>query len=674
MSFVPDDIIKRVDLLKKEISKHSYHYYVLDNPLIADADFDKLMLELEKLEKEFPELITKDSPTQRVGGRVSEGFTVVKHKIPMLSLANAFSEGDLIDFDRKIRQGLAPDKDIAYVNELKIDGLAVSLVYENGIFVQGSTRGDGEQGEDITANLRTIGAVPLRLSEEIPYLEVRGEVFMPKKAFASLNRLREEQQEPLFANPRNAAAGSLRQLDPKITAKRQLSIFVYALGSFSGLKRKIETHLEVLEYLKFLGFKVNPNFKKVNTVKEVLDYCNFWKEKRFSLDYATDGTVIKLNNLSQQIILGNTAKSPRFSIAFKYPPEQAKTLVQDIVIQVGRTGILTPLAILKPVKLAGSTVSKATLHNQNFIFEKDIRVLDTVIVYKAGEIIPEILKVCLECRTGRERPFEMPSHCQECGELVSKVEDEVAIRCLNPNCPSRIQNGLIHFASRRAMDIDKLGPAIINRLIQANLVKEISDIYELQMEDLLTLERFAQKSAQNLLDSIEKSKEKPLHALLFGLGIRHVGEKAAKLLAKNFGSMDKLMEAKEEEILAIFEIGSKITQSLNNYFKLPIHLDLIERLKNLGLKMTEDEPKGSFEGSFLEGKAFVLTGALKKYTRQEAKKLIEDLGGKVTSEVSKKTNYLLVGENPGSKYEKALQLEIQILNESDFEALLKNNL
>lgn len=666
MAQIPESVLKKVEELRREIEQHNYNYYVLDNPTISDACFDRMMGELSSLEEKYPGLITPDSPTQRVGGRPREGFVTVRHPVPMLSLGNAFDEAELREFDRRVRQGL-PGENVEYVAELKIDGLAVSLLYENGVLVRGATRGDGENGEDITANMRTVRAVPLRLREAIPAVEVRGEVFMPKDAFIKLNDAREEAGEPLFANPRNAAAGSLRQLDPGVTAARQLSIFVYALGVVEGIS--IATHFQVLNYLKEMGFRVNPHYRLFKKIEGVMEYCREWQQGRFDLPYATDGMVIKVNSLEQQARLGATMKSPRWAIAFKYPPEQARTVVRDIILRVGRTGVLTPTAILKPVKLAGTTVTKATLHNEDIIREKDIRIGDTVIVHKAGDVIPEVLEVIKEERRGDEKPFSMPGHCPECNAPVLRPEGEAAVRCTFSSCPSRLREGLIHFVSRNAMDIAGLGPAVIGQLLAAGLVKDAADLYALRREDLVPLERMGEKSTQNLLAAIAKSKENPLHRLLFALGIRHVGERAAKILATQFGSMENIAKGKLEELVTIPEIGPKIAESITEYFSDANNLTLINKFARMGVNMTaaRQAPTGSRP---LEGKTVVLTGGLQKYTRQEAKEAIERLGGKVSSAVSKKTDLVVAGEDPGSKYDKAVQLGVKILDEDDFIVML----
>ena len=659
---VPDDV-KRVEDLRKEIESHNYSYYVLDSPTITDARFDQLMRELAALEGQYPELAAPGSPTMRVGGSPREGFVTIRHLAPMLSLGNAFDDGELRDFDRRVRQG-AGDREIEYVAELKIDGLAVSVLYSNGVMERAATRGDGENGEDITPNMRTVRAVPLKLRHPVGLLEVRGEVFMSKEAFAGLNQSREDSGDPLFANPRNAAAGSLRQLDPSVTASRQLSAFMYALGAVEGAACK--THSEVLEFLKEQGFKINPHYRVFRDIEKVIEYCSEWQESRFDLPYATDGIVVKVNSLEIQAALGATMKTPRWAIAFKYPPEQARTVIREIYIGVGRTGVLTPTAILKPVRLAGTTVTRATLHNEDIIRDKDIRIGDTVIVHKAGDIIPEVLEVVKEERTGSETPFKMPERCPECGSGVVRAEGEAAVRCLYSSCPARYREGLIHFVSRGAMDIAGLGPAVIGQLMSAGLVRSPADLYRLKKEDLVPLERMGEKSAQNLVDAIAKSRQNPLHRLIFALGVRHVGERAGKILAERFGSMEKIMEARLEDLVNIPEIGPRIAGSITDFFADPQSRGLVEELSGLGLLMEAEARKKEDGAGAFHGKTVVLTGGLGQFTRQEAQELVEKLGGRVSSSVSKKTDLVVAGEDPGSKYEKAVKLGIQIIDEEEF--------
>lgn len=663
------DVKARIEELRREINHHNHQYYVLDKPTITDAQYDQLMQELLKLEEAHPELVAPDSPTQRVGGEVQKGFNSVPHKIPMLSLGNAFSEVDLREFDRRVRSGL-PGEDVEYVVELKIDGLAISLWYENGLFVRGATRGDGELGEDISANLKTIKAIPLRLNEAVPFLEVRGEAYMPKDSFVRLNEAREEAGEQLFANPRNAAAGSLRQLDTRITAARNLSVYMYAIGYLEGANPG--SHSKGLSWMSELGLRVNPDHRVCQSIDEVLEFIGQWQDRRFDLPYAIDGMVIKVNSLDQQQRLGATLKSPRWAIAYKFPAEQAVTTIKDIVIRVGRTGVLTPTAILEPVQLAGTTVSKATLHNEDIIRQKDIHIGDKALVQKAGDIIPEVVQVYPEQRSGEEIPFSIPTTCPECGSAVVRVEGESAHRCTNENCPAISREGIIHFVSRNAMDIQGLGEGIVNQLIKGGLLKDPSDLYTLQYEDLIRQERMGARSSQKLLDAIAASKGNSLAQLLFGLGIRHVGERAAKILAKHFGSLQALQAATLEELTVIPEIGPKIAESVVDYFSRSENLQIIERLAQAGVNMVEAKTEEEVGPQPLAGKTFVVTGTLEGYSRQEAQQAIEALGGKVSGSVSKKTDYVVVGENPGSKHDKALQLGVTVLSEEDFVALLNN--
>ncbi|MDF9407242.1 NAD-dependent DNA ligase LigA [Pelotomaculum isophthalicicum JI] len=660
---------ERAEILRRELETHNYRYYVLDDPVIPDAQYDKLMRELEQIEKKFPALVTPYSPTQRVGGKSREGFVTVRHLTPMLSLSNAFDEGELRDFDRRVRQALSGEN-VEYVVELKIDGLAVSLYYEDGIFVRGSTRGDGETGEDISENLRTIRSVPLRLRRPVPRLEVRGEVFMSKRSFSMLNEAREEAGEPLFANPRNAAAGTLRQLDPRITASRKLDLFTYGIGYSEGVD--LPEHIAVLNLLREEGFKVNPEYKIFRNMEDLINYCYHWQTERFNLLYAIDGLVLKVNSLPLQERLGATAKSPRWAIAYKFPPEQAVTRVKNIFVRVGRTGVLTPTAELEPVRLAGTTVSKATLHNEDNIKEKDIRVGDLVLVQKAGDIIPEILAALPEKRTGAEKVWSMPAECPACGSKVVRAGGEAAARCTGMACPERLWEELIHFASRNAMDITGLGPAVISQLLSAGLIGDPADLYTLHYDDLASLERLGSKSARNLLGAIEKSKSASLSRLIFALGIRHVGERAAKILAGRYGSLDGLMSATPEELVNIPEIGPKIASSVVDFFANGQNRMVIDKLIKAGVN-TRSEREGHSGGRYLDGKIFVITGVLEDFSRQQAQELVESLGGKVTSSVSRNTSYVVVGENPGSKYDKALALGITILNENEFKKIIAGN-
>jgi DNA ligase (NAD+) len=652
---------KRVKELHELLNQYSYEYYVLDQPSVPDAEYDRLMQELIELEKAFPELRTPDSPTQRVGGQPLEAFQKVRHEIPMLSLANAFGEEDLRDFDRRVREALK--EEYSYVCELKIDGLAVSLSYENGLFVQGSTRGNGVIGEDITMNLRTIRSIPLRLKEPVS-IEVRGEAFMPKKSFERLNRERKEQGEMLFANPRNAAAGSLRQLDPRIAASRNLDIFLYGIGNIGNAN--IQSHSEGLDYLDKLGFKTNKERRKCKGIKEVLEYIKEYTEKRPTLPYEIDGIVIKVDSLAQQEKLGNTAKSPRWAIAYKFPAEEVVTKLLDIELSVGRTGVVTPTAVLEPVRVAGTTVHRASLHNEDYIREKNIKIGDDVVVKKAGDIIPEVVRPIIERRNGEEREFHMPNRCPECGSELVRLEGEVALRCINPKCPAQIREGLIHFVSRNAMNIEGLGEKVIAQLYREKLVDDVADIYKLTKEKLLSLERMGEKSVSNLLKAIENSKDNSLERLLFGLGIRYVGAKAAKTLAIHFETLDRLMAADVEELTAIPEVGEKMADSIVTYFHKPEVLELIHELKQAGVNMKYTGPKPvSIEqsSSYFAGKTIVLTGKLETMTRNEAKEKIEALGGKVSGSVSKKTDLVIAGEDAGSKLAKAREFNIEIWDE-----------
>lgn len=652
----------RVKELQELLNRYNYEYHVLDNPSVPDAEYDRLMQELIQLEEQFPELKTPDSPSQRVGGAVLESFQKVEHRIPMLSLANAFNEQDLRDFDRRVRQMVGDD--VRYTVELKIDGLAVSLRYEKGIFVQGATRGDGTVGEDITENLKTIRSIPLRLTKDWS-IEVRGEAYMPKKSFEKLNEIRKKQNEEPFANPRNAAAGSLRQLDPKIAAKRNLDIFVYSIADVG--ETGVTTHSEGLNLLDELGFKTNRERRTCQNIEEVIQMLDEFLVKRPELPYDIDGLVIKVDSFEQQQALGYTAKSPRWAIAYKFPAEEVVTKLIDIELTVGRTGVLTPTAILEPVRVAGTTVKRASLHNEDLIREKDIKIGDYVVVKKAGDIIPEVVNVLADKRTGEERDFLMPKNCPECGSELVRIEGEVALRCLNPKCPAQIREGLIHFVSRNAMNIDGLGERVITQLFNEGLIKDVADLYQLKREELLNLERMGEKSTDNLLKAIEKSKENSLERLLFGLGIRYVGEKAAKTLAEHFETMEKLKEATKEELTSINEIGEKMADAIVTYFAKEEVKELIHELKSYGVNMTYKGVKRSeIEGkdSYLSGKVVVLTGKLQSMSRNEAKAKIEELGGKVTGSVSSKTDLVIAGEAAGSKLKKAQELNIEVWNEA----------
>lgn len=662
-----EETVREMEELRRLLHYHSHRYYVLDAPEIADAEFDRLYQRLVKLEQAYPDLITADSPTQRVGGTPAEGFERVAHSVPMLSLANAFSAEDLLAFDTRVKSGLDGEP-LEYVVELKIDGLAINLVYEAGRLLRAATRGDGTEGEDVTTNVRTIKAVPLVLNGQVPpVMEVRGEAYMPRPAFDRLNEERLQAGEALLANPRNAAAGSLRQLDPKVTAARTLDIFVYGMGAREELT--VGTHEQTLRFLQELGFKVNPHFKVFKTIEEVIDHCESWAEKRVDLPYDIDGLVIKVNSLAGQRRLGSTAKDPRWAIAFKFPAEQATTIVEDIVVRVGRTGVLTPTAVLRPVRLAGSTVSRATLHNEDYIREKDIKIGDTVIIHKAGEIIPEVISVVFSRRTGEEQSFTIPEICPECGSLVLRIPGESAHKCINSACPAQLREGIIHFVSRDAMNIDGLGQAVVTSLVDAGLIADAADLYTLTTEQVVKLERMGPKSAQNLINAIAVSKQAGLSRLLFGLGIRFVGAKAAATLARHFGDIDFLRQAAEEDLTALDEIGPRIAESVVEYFARPETEQLLTKLAAAGVKLTE-EKRRTTEGLPLSGKTFVLTGTLPTLTRSDAAALIESKGGKVASSVSKKTDYVVAGEEAGSKLDKAQQLGITVLNEQELQHLL----
>lgn len=663
--------LAEADKLRREIRHNEYLYYVLDAPEITDAEYDRMMVRLRELEARYPDSIPADSPTQRVGGRASSQFTEVRHLEPLLSLGNVFSAEELRAFDERVRSGLPAGNKVEYVMEPKIDGLACSLIYENGKLVRAATRGDGVVGENVTANVRTIRSIPLTLKvpegEAVPeLLDVRGEVYMPRQAFMRLNEQRAERGESEFANPRNAAAGSLRQLDPQVTASRSLSFFAYYLVG-EGAQPK---HSESLALLARYGFKVSENYKVVENIDEAIKYIGDFNELRQGLSYDTDGAVIKVNDVYQQRILGATGKDPRWATAYKYPPEQAETTLEDIDWRVGRTGVLTPTAVLTPVKLSGSVISRATLHNEDFIRAKDIRIGDRVIINKAGEIIPEVLRVVAEKRTGDEKEVEIPSVCPECGWRVERQGEEAAIRCTNPHCPALGREGLIHFVSRDAMNIDGCGPSVINALLDAGLVRDAADLYSLRKEDLLKLERMGEKSADNLLAALDESKKNELDKLLFALGIRHVGAKVARILATEFGSMEKLQQAQPEELAQIRDIGDKIAESAVTWLNVPANIDLVERLAAAGLTMTFTPPASQEDNPFF-GKTLVFTGTMPTLGRAEAKTMAQDVSAKVSGSVSKKTDYVIAGAEAGSKLEKAQQLGVTVIDEAEFLRMLK---
>ena len=648
---------ERIEELRATINKHNHAYYVMDNPSISDFEYDALMNELLALEAKHPEYLTPDSPTQRVGGEVSEGFEKVAHEIQMQSLADVFSKDELFAFDERVRESVG---DVQYVVEMKIDGLSVSLEYRDGAFVRGSTRGDGFVGEDITQNLKTIKSIPLKIDDKIPYLEVRGEVYMPSAAFERLNEQRELDGEPLFANPRNAAAGSLRQLDSRITAERNLDIIVFNVQRIDGVQLK--THRESLDFLESLGFKVSPSREVCDNIDAAYSEIMKIGEMRDTLPFNIDGSVVKVNDLNLRTELGSTAKTPKWAAAYKFPAEQKETVMTDIVLQVGRTGAVTPNAVLTPVRVDGSTVSRATLHNIDYIREKDIKIGDTVVIRKAGDIIPEVVRVITEKRTGAEREFVMPENCPVCGEPLVREENEAVIRCISSNCPAQKARNIIHFASRDAMYIDGLGGAIVEQLLENGLIDDAADLYYLKYEDLASLERFGDKSAKNLLAAIESTKQNGLDKLLFGLGIRHIGAKAAKLLAQKFLTMDALMAADTADIASVYDVGEKMAKSIKAYFEDPKSEVIISKLKAAGVNM---EFKSEVIGDALSGKTFVLTGTLPTLKRSEAAKIIEAHGGRVSSSVSKKTNYVVAGEDAGSKLDKASALGIKIIGEKE---------
>lgn len=656
------DVKKRVEKLHDLLNQYSYEYYVQDNPSVPDSEYDKLLHELIEIEEKYPEFKSTDSPTVRVGGEAQSSFEKVNHDTPMLSLGNAFNEEDLRKFDQRIRDSIGK---VEYMCELKIDGLAVSLKYENGRFVQGLTRGDGTTGEDITENLRTIHAIPLKIKEPLNF-EVRGEAYMPRRSFIHLNNEKEQNGEQPFANPRNAAAGSLRQLDSKLAAKRKLSVFLYSVNDLTEFNAT--TQSEALEELDQLGFKTNQERERVSDIEGVLNYIEKWTSKRESLSYDIDGIVIKVNDLSQQEEMGYTQKSPRWAIAYKFPAEEVITKLLDIELSIGRTGVVTPTAILEPVKVAGTTVSRASLHNEDLIHERDIRIGDSVVIKKAGDIIPEVVKSILDRRPNESEIYHMPTHCPSCGHELVRIEGEVALRCINPKCQAQLIEGLIHFVSRQAMNIDGLGTKIIHQLYENQLIKDVADIFYLKEEDLLPLERMGKKKVDNLLLAIEKSKEQSLEHLLFGLGIRHLGVKASQVLAERYETMDQLFKVTESELIEIQDIGDKLAQSVVTYLENSDIRSLIEKLSNKnvnmsykGIKTTEIEGHPDFSG-----KTIVLTGKLEQMTRNEASEWLKMQGAKVTNSVTKSTDIVIAGADAGSKLAKAEKYGTEIWTEAAF--------
>lgn len=657
-------IQQRIEQLKEQLNRWSHEYYVEDKPTATDAEYDKAYHELLALEKEHPEFVTADSPTQRVGGEVLEQFQKVTHTNPMLSLSNAFSKEDLEEFDARLRK--LTNRAIEYVCELKIDGLSIALTYQNGQLQLGATRGDGTTGEDVTGNVRTIKSVPLSLKE--PWnVEVRGECYMPKKSFVALNESREEEGLEVFANPRNAAAGSLRQLDSKIAAKRNLSVFLYSSPSVEELG--VSTQEELLEKMAEIGFVTNPECLKCQTIDEVWNYIETIGAKRPDLPYEIDGMVIKVNDFATQEEIGYTVKAPRWAIAYKFPAEEAQTVVRDVEWTVGRTGVVTPTAVMDPVQLAGTTVRRANLHNIDLMKERDIRLEDTVVIHKAGDIIPEVTRVIFEKRPATSQPYEFPTTCPVCHEKLEHLEDEVAIRCLNPKCPAQLTEGMSHFVSRNAMNMSGIGPSIIKQLFEEGLVLDVADLYKLTLDQLLALDKIQQKSAENILEAIENSKANSLERLLTGLGIRHVGTKAAKELAQHFGNMKALQEASIEQLLEIDGLGDIIAYSVKTYFEQPSVQELIQELQDRGVNMSylgKTKADSEASGHILSGKTVVLTGTLEQLTRQDAKEKLESLGAKVTGSVSKKTDVVIAGHSAGSKLDKANALGIEVWSEQQF--------
>ena len=668
----PANVKARIEELRRLIHYHNYRYYVLDSPEISDAEYDRLFRELVELEKSHADLVTPNSPTQRVGAPPLEQFGTVRHRTPMLSLSNAFSEEELLAFDQRIKRMLemSGGERVEYVVEHKIDGLAISLTYERGALTVGATRGDGLAGEDVTQNLKTIRTIPLRLQPVaggLPsVLEVRGEVFLSKEEFERINREREQAGEPLFANPRNAAAGSVRQLDSKITAKRRLDMFAHSIGACEG--RTFATHAQRLEFFKACGFKTIPHWKVCDDIRSVWVYCLKWQEERHDLPHQIDGVVVKVNSVALEEALGYVARSPRWATAFKYPPEQAVTRIREIQINIGRTGAVTPTAIMDPVRLAGTTVSRATLHNEDQIRQKDIRIGDYVIIQKAGEIIPEVVESLKEKRTGRERVFEMPKTCPLCGAPVVRPEGEAVARCTGATCPAQLKELLWHFGSRRAMDIEHLGPALISQLVDSGKARDPADLYRLTKSDVIAMERMADKSTQNVLDAIAASKTRPLARLIFALGIRHVGEHIAELLADHFRSLEALESASQEEISAVAGIGPVIAESVASYFRQPQARKLLARLRKVGVQ--PELPAAPAAAGPLAGKMFVFTGALSSLTRPQAEALVKQHGGHAASSVSKNADFVVAGEAAGSKLDKARKLGITILSEQEFQDMI----
>ena len=664
-SFSYKQTAQKIQKLRKEIKYHEKKYYVDNDPQVSDHEFDLLVKELEKLEGQFPRLITPESPTQRVGEQPLEGFVSVEHRAPMLSLDNCYSKDELREFEERIKK-IIPAQKIEYVSELKMDGLGISIIYRDGKYYQAVSRGDGLRGDDVTSNVKTIRSLPLTINA--PHeIEVRGEIYLPFKSFKKINQEREKKGEPLFANPRNAASGSLRLLDPKEVASRQLDVVLYSIF-IKG--KELLSQWENLKTLKDLGFKTNPFYRRCASLNEAISFYEEWCDRRDTLDYDVDGVVIKVNSTEQQKLLGSTAKFPRWSISYKFPARQATTKIEKIVIQVGRTGALTPVAMLEPVSLSGVTISSSSLHNQDEIKRKDIRVNDTVLIERSGDVIPKVVSVMKERRTGKEVKFRFPSVCPVCDSTTFKPEGEVISRCTNPSCPARLKGSLLHFASRRAMNIEGLGESLVNQLLERKLVEKIPDLYSLKYEDLIELERMGPKSSKNLLDEIEKTKQRNLTRLIYALGIRYVGERTAQALAAHFKSLDALINASIEELTQIEDVGPKVAESVVFFFDQPENQELISKLKKAGLNFSMKSEEREGEKS-LEGQKFVLTGTLSSFSREEAKEIIEELGGTVTSSVSKNTYYVIAGGSPGSKLQKAQELGIPTLDEKGFLKLVK---
>ncbi|UCD55478.1 MAG: NAD-dependent DNA ligase LigA [Candidatus Omnitrophota bacterium] len=661
---------EKISKLRNLIRYHDRKYFVKNKPEISDREYDRLYHELKALEKKFPELKIPDSPTQRVSEKPLKGFRHVRHAIPMLSMDNTYSHEELRDFDKRVRKNLGKEK-YEYAVEFKVDGVSVSIVYEDGIFMQGATRGNGQVGDDISLNLKTIKSIPLKLSSreaKVPgLLEVRGEVFMPKQWFTKLNKEREKKDEELFANPRNASAGSLKLLDPRITAQRHLDIFVWGIGQYKGIDFK--NHDKTVEYLAKLGLKVIPHVKRCKDIDEVIKFCDQWEKKKDSLDCEIDGMVVKVNSLGQQKKLGRTEKSPRWMIAYKFPAEKALTEVLDVKMQIGRTGAVTPVAVLKPVHISGTTVSRATLHNFDEIKRLGVKIKDKVYIEKSGEIIPKILEVAKNKRKGTEKPIKVPAKCPSCGAALYSEEGEVALRCNNVSCQAQIKQKILHFASRNAMDIEGLGSSLVEQMVDKKLIKDYADIYYLKFEDIKKLERFADKSAQNTIDAIKKSKTKDLNRLIYALGIRHVGQKAAWVLATRFGSLKQLAKQDTGKLTSINEIGPVMAESIVNFFKNKKNLDVLEKLEKT--RVRTQAQKGPAGKTTLKGKTFVVTGTLKDYTRQGVEEFIRNLGGNASSSVSKNTDFLVCGEEPGSKLDKAKKLGVKIIGEKELKRMAK---